>query len=207
MRRSRPARARGGGNLPRGGPDAALAGAAATGPPRADFPARGGAHALARGYRPAHRGRTVKKVVQKYEVEEELFTSGPRTFFRARNTMLGNPVLLRRLAVDPARADDVKETFFREMRHAAALSHPRIQRPLDVMEDDGFLWSVHEFRTGTPSEQRVRESGPMCRRGGGALGERGRRRARAPARPRVRPRARDPAVGAARRARRRSSSR
>jgi len=104
----------------------------------------------------------VKKVVQKYEVEEELFTSGPSTFFRARNTMLGSAVLLRRLAVDPARADAVKETFFREMRHAAALSHPRIQRPLDVMEDGGFLWSVHEFRTGTPSEQRVLESGPMA---------------------------------------------
>ncbi len=96
-----------------------------------------------------------------YEIEEDLFQSGPSTFLRARNSILGHPVLVRRLTVDPERAEDVRATFFREMRHAAALMHPRIQRPLDVIDAEGYLWSVHEFRTGTPSDRRVREGGPF----------------------------------------------
>ena len=95
--------------------------------------------------------------VNNYELEEELFTSGPSTFFRARNTILGNDLLVRRLTPDPARAEDSKATFYREMRHAATLAHPRIQRPVDVLELDGFLWSVHEFRTGVPSDRRAKE--------------------------------------------------
>src|SRR5438477_11380654 len=95
--------------------------------------------------------------VQNYELEEELFSSGPRTSYRARNTILGNALLVRRLTPDPLRPDDSKATFFREMRHAAALSHPRIQRPLDVAEVDGFLWSAHDFRTGVPSDRRAKE--------------------------------------------------
>jgi serine/threonine protein kinase len=96
-----------------------------------------------------------------YEIEEQLFRSGPSTFFRARNAILGNPVIVRRLDVDPARATEVRETFFLEMRHAASLMHPKIQRALDVMELDGYLWSVHEFRTATQTDQRVRENGPF----------------------------------------------
>ncbi len=98
--------------------------------------------------------------IHHYEIEEELFSAGPSTFFRARNEMLGHPVLLRRLTIEAGRAEDARATFFREMRHAAALHHPNIQRALDVMEAEGYLWSVHEFRTGTPSDQRVRETGP-----------------------------------------------
>jgi serine/threonine protein kinase len=100
--------------------------------------------------------------IQQYAIEEELFTSGPSTFFRARNTILGNPVLLRRLSLDPLRPDEARETFFREMRHAAALSHPRILRPIDVMEADGHVWGVQEYRRTTPSGQRVTEQGPMA---------------------------------------------
>jgi serine/threonine-protein kinase len=100
--------------------------------------------------------------IHQYEIEEELFRSGPSTFFRARNTILGNPVLLRRLTIDPVRADDVRGTFFREMRHAAALGHPRILRPIDVMDAEGFLWAVQEYRRTTPSGQRIAEQGPLA---------------------------------------------
>lgn len=96
-----------------------------------------------------------------YELEESLFTSGPSTFFRARNVILGSPVAVRRLAIDPARADEVRATFFREMRHAAALQHPAVYRPIDVLDAEGFLWSVHDARRGTPTEDRVRDGGPM----------------------------------------------
>ena len=96
--------------------------------------------------------------INNYEIEEELFKSGPSTFFRARNSILGSPVLVQRLEIDPARADDVRATFFREMRHAAAIAHPRIQRPTDVLDLDGYLWSVMEYRTGIPSDRRAKEA-------------------------------------------------
>jgi serine/threonine protein kinase len=99
--------------------------------------------------------------LRNYEIEEEIFTSGPSTFFRARNAVLGHPVLVRRLAIDPTREEDVKATFFREQRHAAALAHPHIQRPLDVMESDGHLWSVHDFHVTRPTDQIIQEEGTL----------------------------------------------
>ncbi len=96
-----------------------------------------------------------------YELGESFLTVGPSTFFRAQNVVLGNPVVVRRLTIDPARADDARATFFREARHAAALWHPRIWRPLDVLEAEGFLWSVHENRTATTLEQVVTATGPL----------------------------------------------
>ena len=99
--------------------------------------------------------------VGNYELEEELLTAGPSTFFRARNVILGSPVSVRRLTIDPTRADDVRATFFREMRHAAALQHPTCWRPIDVLDADGYLWSVQDARRGTMTEDRVRELGPM----------------------------------------------
>ena len=99
--------------------------------------------------------------VGNYELEDEIFSSGPSTFFNARNVILGNPIVVRRLTIDPARADDVRATFFREMRHQASFQHPAIWPPLDVMDLDGYLWSVHPTRRGTPSDEKIRTSGPM----------------------------------------------
>jgi serine/threonine protein kinase len=99
--------------------------------------------------------------VGNYELEEEIFSSGPSTFFNARNVILGNPIVVRRVSIDPTRADDVRATFFREMRHQASFQHPSIWPPLDVMDLDGYLWSVHPAQRGTPSEERVRASGVM----------------------------------------------
>ena len=99
--------------------------------------------------------------VGNYELEDEIFTNGPSTFFNARNVILGSPVVVRRLTIDPTRADDVRATFFREVRHQASFQHPAIWPPLDVMDLDGFLWSVHPARRTTPSDERVRSSGVM----------------------------------------------
>jgi len=96
-----------------------------------------------------------------YELVEELFTAAPSTFYRGRNKILGHELMVRRLSVDPARAEDVRETFFREQRLSAALSHPHIQRPIDVLEEDGYLWSVHEYHTLKPTTEMVDESGAL----------------------------------------------
>ncbi len=96
-----------------------------------------------------------------YENLELLFESPPSTFFRARNAVLGSEVMLRRLWIDPTRAQNVRETFFREMRLSAALRHPHIQKPLDVFEADGSLWSVHEMRTLITTADHVERGGPL----------------------------------------------
>lgn len=99
--------------------------------------------------------------LSRYTIEEELFTVGPSTFYRARSAVLGNTLLLRRLAIDPTRAENVRETFFREMRHTAMLQHPRIQTPHDVFEEDGFLWSVGDWVEIRPTSELVESGGPM----------------------------------------------
>jgi serine/threonine-protein kinase len=96
-----------------------------------------------------------------YRVGEELFQAGPSTFYRGHNAILGSEVMLRRLTLDPARAQDARETFYREMRLSAAARHPHVQRPLDVFEEEGHLWSVHEAHALLPTERVVRERGPL----------------------------------------------
>jgi serine/threonine protein kinase len=103
----------------------------------------------------------MSEVVGNYELLEVLGEHGPSRFHRARNQILGNEVMVRRLTPDPARAQDARTTFFREMRHAASLRHPHLMRPLDVFEADGFLWSVAEPRMGTPTSERVEREGPL----------------------------------------------
>lgn len=99
--------------------------------------------------------------IQNYEIGEVVFAAGPSTFFRAVNAVLSHPVIVRRLTIDPERAADVRETFFRESRHGAALGHPHVWKPLDVMEAEGYLWSVHEHRLAHASDVLVRERGPF----------------------------------------------
>jgi serine/threonine protein kinase len=99
--------------------------------------------------------------VSSYELLESFLVSGPSTFFRARSAVLGNLVILRRVTLDPTRADDARATFFREMRHAAGLQIPGMVRILDAFEADGALWSVQENRIGTQSEKIVLDRGPV----------------------------------------------
>src|SRR5687768_13146285 len=101
------------------------------------------------------------EVVGNYELLEVVGEFGPSRFHRARNEILGNEVIVRRLVPDPARAEDARTTFFREMRHAASLRHPHLLRPLDVFEANGFLWSVSELRRGTPTSEMVESGGPV----------------------------------------------
>jgi serine/threonine protein kinase len=100
--------------------------------------------------------------VNRYELGEILFDSPPSTFYLGRNALLGSEVLVRRLEIDPARAENVRETFYREQRHMAALGHPRIMSTLDVFEEDGALWSVHPYSPARPTQEIVEEHGPFA---------------------------------------------
>ncbi len=100
--------------------------------------------------------------MDRYELKESLFVSGRSTFYRGANRVLGNEVLVRRLEVDPTRAANQRETFFREQRHMASLQHPRIQKTLDVFEEDGGLWSVHPWHPSRPTDEIIEERGAFA---------------------------------------------
>jgi serine/threonine protein kinase len=97
--------------------------------------------------------------LEKYSIEGEIFSAGPSTFFRATDRMLGSSLALQRLTIDASRAADVRDTFFREKRHTAQIVHPRVRRPIDIFEDDGYLWAVTEFTQGQRSSWFVHERG------------------------------------------------
>jgi len=100
--------------------------------------------------------------VDRYELQEPFFTSGPSTFFRGTNRVLGSEVVVRRLEIDRSREADQRATFYREQRHMAALRHPHIQKTLDVFEEDGALWSVHPYVPIRPTDEVVDERGPFA---------------------------------------------
>lgn len=99
--------------------------------------------------------------VQRYRLKEVFYEVGPSTVFRGENLVLGNHVLIRRLEVEADRAQDQRETFFREQRHVASLQHPRILATLDAFEDQGHLWSVHPFEPCRPTTALLAQRGPF----------------------------------------------
>jgi serine/threonine protein kinase len=108
-------------------------------------------------------GRRSRPVgIESYELGPAFMESPPSTFYRGTNRILGSQVMLRRLTIDPARAENVHETFFREQRLSATLRHPHIQRAIDVFEADDALWSVHEYDIGRLTHDIVRDDGPMA---------------------------------------------
>ena len=57
---------------------------------------------------PGYLRTTMAQRVGNYELGVEFLSSPPSAFFRARNTILGNEVVMRRLTLDPARAEDAR---------------------------------------------------------------------------------------------------
>ncbi|MDJ0522873.1 MAG: serine/threonine-protein kinase [Planctomycetota bacterium] len=99
--------------------------------------------------------------IESYELGEPFMESGPSVFYRGQNAILGNEVMIRRLRIDPTREANVRETFFREQRLSATLRHPHVQRPIEVFEADGALWSVHEWEVGRLTTEIVADEGPF----------------------------------------------
>ena len=54
--------------------------------------------------------------MQRYDFGEAFFASGPSTFYRATNRILGSEVVVRRLTVDPARAAELADALARLAR-------------------------------------------------------------------------------------------
>ncbi|MBI3270065.1 MAG: SUMF1/EgtB/PvdO family nonheme iron enzyme [Planctomycetes bacterium] len=94
----------------------------------------------------------------RYELAKELGRGGMGVVYRAHDRRLGREVALKVLLLgDRAQAEDVAR-FHREIRAAAALTHPGIIRVLDVGEEDGKQYYTMELVEGEELEAAIRSA-------------------------------------------------
>src|SRR4051794_6733793 len=85
-----------------------------------------------------------------YEILERLGEGGMGVVYKARDTRLSRPVVLKVLRSDQL-ADPVREKrFFREAQTASALNHPNIITIHDLGSVDGVSFIVMEYVPGRP---------------------------------------------------------
>jgi len=120
-----------------------------------------------------------------YQIERQLGRGGMGVVFLAHDTTLHRQVALKVLA-SPTDDGTARGRLLREARNAAALNHPNICTVYEVGEADGCAFIAMEYVEGRPLSDRLAESAlPLG--GGGAVRDRGRRRAGLRTRPRRRP--------------------
>lgn len=86
-------------------------------------------------------------VLAHYNLLEALPASGPGELFRARDTMRGRTVLIRRLPADFLAADERAVT--EKAAHALSqISHPNVLRLFELGDDGGRLYLVFEHLKG-----------------------------------------------------------
>ncbi len=97
-------------------------------------------------------------LAERYELIEQLAEGRSNTTWRARDTVLGRPVLLILLHSSPAHTQRVLTAA----RNAAVATDSRFLRVLDVIEDteSGEPYLVYEYEPGTTLEK-VLQTGPL----------------------------------------------
>jgi serine/threonine-protein kinase len=100
-------------------------------------------------------------IADRYEPIEQIGTGGMATVWRAKDTLLGRFVAIKRLA--PHLADDpvAAQRFNREAQAAAGLSHPGIVTVFDTGEDDEGPFIVLELIEGPTLADRLAETRPL----------------------------------------------
>ncbi|MGH8951156.1 MAG: serine/threonine-protein kinase [Acidimicrobiia bacterium] len=100
-------------------------------------------------------------IADRYQPIEQIGTGGMATVWRARDTLLGRLVAVKRLLPHLARDPDAAARFEREARAAAGLSHPGIVTVFDSGEDDDGPFIVLELVEGTTLASHLAETGPL----------------------------------------------
>ncbi len=86
---------------------------------------------------------------------------GRSVVYEGRDTRLGRPVAVKRVAETGPDGDDARARALREARAAARFSSPHVVGIYDVVEEQGAIWLVME-RVPAPSLDRlVRTAGPL----------------------------------------------
>jgi serine/threonine protein kinase len=86
---------------------------------------------------------------------------GMGVVYRATELSLGRPVALKLLAPDRARDEEFRERFQRESRMTAAIDHPNVIPVYAAGEQDGSLYLVMRYVSGTVLHALLRVSGAL----------------------------------------------
>ena len=100
-------------------------------------------------------------IADRYEPIEQIGTGGMATVWRAKDTLLGRFVAIKRLLPHLADDPEAAERFEREAHAAARLSHPGIVTVFDSGEDADGPFIVQELVDGTTLAVHLAETGPL----------------------------------------------
>jgi hypothetical protein len=97
----------------------------------------------------------------RYQLGSLIGTGGMATVWRARDTLLGRPVAIKRLLPHLASDEDAAGRFRREAQAAASLSHPGIVTVFDTGEDEEGPYIVLELIEGSTLAAKLETEGRL----------------------------------------------
>ena len=100
-------------------------------------------------------------IADRYQPIEQIGTGGMATVWKARDTLLGRFVAVKRLLPHLAGNPEAAERFKREAHAAAQLSHPGIVTVFDTGEDADGPFIVQELVDGTTLASHLADTGPL----------------------------------------------
>lgn len=106
-------------------------------------------------------GRGQELLLGSYVLLERLGEGSMGQVFKARNWKLGRIVALKLIRKERLANSNAIRRFEREVRAAAALSHPNIVHALDADQVDGTHLLVMEYIEGTDLARLVQQNGPL----------------------------------------------
>jgi len=95
----------------------------------------------------------IGQLVSHYRVIEQIGAGGMGVVYRAEDTRLGRPLVLKFLPPAASRDPMALERFQREARTASSLNHPGICTVYDMGEFEGQRYIAMEYLEGQPLDR------------------------------------------------------
>ncbi|MDR3225808.1 MAG: Stk1 family PASTA domain-containing Ser/Thr kinase [Clostridiales Family XIII bacterium] len=102
-----------------------------------------------------------KILAGRYEILERIGDGGMAVVYRARDKLLNRSVAIKVLRPEYVTDANFVESFRKESRAAASLTHPNIVSIFDVGKDGNIYYIVMELVEGRPLSDIIREEGPL----------------------------------------------
>jgi serine/threonine-protein kinase len=96
------------------------------------------------------------KTLSHYRIIEQLGQGGQATAYKAEDTRLNRPVVLKTLLPELAASQTARRRFEREAKLASVLDHPNICAIFDIGESEGWFYIVMPFIPGRTLKQVVK---------------------------------------------------
>ena len=98
----------------------------------------------------------IGKVIEDYEIQEQLGSGGMGVVYKARDTKLDRKVALKFLAPHLNNDQDLKKRFMREARAASALDNPNVGYIHEIGEtDEGLLFIAMAYYDGETLKSKI----------------------------------------------------